>query len=140
MDIFKPHKNPISIVQQGLPKDVNKHIAEYWCFKKCYKCKQYRHKDFYAQIYIKSCYYCRDVCLEWNIYVSHLNVHEINAVGEICKRINLPAWMRCHRGRGRIALWKLIQMIDELDDFARLHSIPPQFFDYVELDKLLYSP
>lgn len=76
MDIFQPKKNATTIVQRGLPKVINQHIAEYWCFKKCDHCKKHYHLNHFKFQYIMrrkrwtntdECYTCRNVPQLWKI-------------------------------------------------------------------------
>lgn len=142
MDIFKPHKNAKTVIQRGLPKVLNQHIAEYWCFQKCIICKKHKHTnhfkgDLLRVGYINVCFDCRYVNLAWP---ERPNQHErVKSASNVLREVyTLPSWMT-FGDADELYTWHdmKIAVIDILQ-FAYRHGIPPEYIDYENL-WLLYS-
>lgn len=91
MDIFTPHTNPQSVVQEGLPVEINNMIAEFaWGYKKCTRCKKVKPASWYVRkskafccfidgdyrryYKYKRCVTCRlDLDEEWYNFSSRMN-------------------------------------------------------------------
>lgn len=129
----------MTVVQRGLPKAINQHIAEFWTFKKCKYCKKHYHTDYFridcdffydAYKETDKCYYCREPWKHWKSFD-----WEIETM--IMGFTDIPDWMDFDRS------WDDYDEIfndgdgEEMDhakmcifNFGYEHGIPPSFIPY----------
>lgn len=135
MDIFQPHKNAKTVVQKGLPKVLNQHIAEYWGFRKCNFCSKHKHLNHFKEGglhggYVNGCFDCRYIYLLWPDIVNK-QTGRIQSAGQTLKDVyRMPKWMTFNDANYIYSCHDLKMALIDILQFADEYGIPPEYLDY----------
>lgn len=141
MDIFKPNKNAITIVQHGLPKEINKHIAEYWGFKKCRQCKNHSWYTHFRHMYSEDrltfvttnrCFGCTNLPKKWAKDLrDSRGISKMSYEGYLfTKAAKLPSFIKFECYPKEVNPNDYRGIIKGIIDWINMCGVPDEFMDY----------
>lgn len=141
MDIFKPNKNASTVVQRGLPKVLNQHIAEFWGFKKCIRCHSHSYITHFKFNYTecrqsfslsKYCYTCQDAerMYELEQYIGQLPSQDSYEAYILSTHCTLPSFMTFNNIPEDFDHLDYVRVINDIVSFINRSGIPHEKMDY----------